>query len=66
MRMDLLANAQALASQFNAADIIWVALAVVLGVLAVKVVLKVLKVVLIVGAVLFLLVFVFTSGVLPF
>jgi hypothetical protein len=66
MSMDAISGAQAIFSNFNAADIIWVVLAVVLGVLAVKVVLKVLKIVLIVGAVLFLLVFVFSSGILPF
>jgi hypothetical protein len=66
MNMDVVSSAQSLISNFNAADIIWVVLAVVLGVLAFKVVLKVLKIILIVGAALFLLIFVFTSGILPF
>lgn len=62
---DLLTNAQSLASQLNAADFIWVAGAVILGVLALKVVLKILKIVFIIGAVLFLIGFCFTSGFIP-
>lgn len=60
------ANAQALVSQFNAADIIWVIGAVILVVLAIKVVAKILKFLLIAGAVVLVLVFVFQSGFLPF
>jgi len=63
--MDL-ANAQALISQFNAADIIWIVGAVILVILAVKVVAKILKVALIAGAVILVLLFVFSAGFLPF
>lgn len=63
--MDL-ANAQALVSQFNAADIIWIVGAVILAVLAIKVVAKILKFVLIVGAILLVIGFVLSAGFLPF
>ena len=59
--MDL-ANAQAIISQFNAADIIWVIGAVILVVLAVKVVAKLLKFFLIAGAVVLVLMFIFSAG----
>lgn len=59
------ANAQAIISQFNAADIIWVVGAVILVILAVKVVAKILKFVLIAGAVILVLMFVFSAGFLP-
>ena len=59
------ANAQALVSQFNAADIIWIVGAVILAVLAIKVVAKILKFVLIIGAVLLAVAFVFSAGFLP-
>ena len=58
----ILANAQALVSQFNAADIIWIVGAVILAVLAIKVVAKILKFVLIVGAVLLVLGLYFPPG----
>ena len=59
------ASAQAMISQFNAADIIWVVGAVILIVLAVKVVAKILKFALIAGAVILVLMFVFSAGFLP-
>ena len=62
--MDL-ANVQSIVSQFNAADIIWVVGAVILVILAVKVVAKLLKFALIAGAVVLLLMFVFSAGFLP-
>jgi hypothetical protein len=62
---DIVTNAQALASKLNAPDFIWIAGAVVLGLLAFKVVFKVLKIVFIVGAALLLLGFAFTSGLIP-
>jgi hypothetical protein len=62
---DIVSNAQALASKLNAPDFIWIAGAVVLGFLAIKIAFKVLKVVLIVGALLLLLGFAFTSGLIP-
>jgi hypothetical protein len=63
--MDLVTNAQALAAQFNAADMLWIAGAVLLGFLAIKVVLKILKIVFIIGAVLLVVAFFFSSGIIP-
>jgi hypothetical protein len=65
MTMDLIANAQAMVSQFNAADLIWIAGAVILGILAIKVILKILKVVFIIGAILMVVMFFFSSGIIP-
>lgn len=62
--MDM-ANAQAVISQFNAADILWIVGAVILAVLAIKVVAKILKFLLIAGAVVLVAVFIFNSGFLP-
>ncbi len=59
------ANVQSAISQFNAADIIWVVGAVILVILAVKVVAKILKFALIAGAVILVLMFVFSAGFLP-
>jgi hypothetical protein len=64
--MDLVANAQALFSKFNAADILWILGAVILAILAIKVVAKIVKFLLVIGAVLLVIVFVFSSGLLPF
>jgi hypothetical protein len=58
--MDLISNAQALVSKFNAADFIWIIGAVILAILAIKVVAKILKFVLIIGAILLVLAFVFS------
>lgn len=56
--MDILANAQALVSKFNAADFIWIIGAVILAIIAIKVVAKILKFVLIIGAILLAVAFV--------
>lgn len=56
------AGLQAMVSQLNAADIIWAVGAVISVVLAVKVVAKVLKFALIAGAVILVLMFVFSVG----
>jgi hypothetical protein len=61
----MMAEAQAFLSQFNAADMVWIVGAVILGILAVKVAAKVLKFVLIAGLILLLVVFLFSSGVIP-
>jgi hypothetical protein len=63
--MDIVAGAKALMTQFNAADILWILGAVILAVLAIKVVAKIVKFLLIVGAVLLVIAFVFSSGLLP-
>lgn len=63
--MDIVASARALMTQFNAADILWILGAVILAVLAIKVVAKIVKFLLIVGAVLLVIAFVFSSGLLP-
>lgn len=60
-----MAGVQTLVSQFNAADILWVAGALVLAVIAIKVVAKILKVLFFVGAALMIFIFVFSSGILP-
>lgn len=65
MTMDIVANAQALMANFNAADILWILGAVILAILAIKVVAKIVKFLLIVGAVLLVGAFIFTSGLLP-
>jgi hypothetical protein len=61
--MDLMTNARALIANFNAADILWIVGAVILAVLAVKVVAKILKFVLIAGAVLLVVAFIFSAGI---
>jgi hypothetical protein len=66
MLMDIITGAQAMVSKFNAADIIWIVGAVILVILAFKVVAKIFKFVLIVGAILLVIAFVFQSGIIPF
>lgn len=61
--MDLLASAQALISGFNAADILWILGAVILAILAIKVVAKIVRFLLIVGAVLLVIAFIFSIGI---
>lgn len=63
--MDILTSAQSLMTQFNAADILWILGAVILAILAIKVVAKIVKFLLIVGAVLLVGAFIFSSGLLP-
>jgi len=63
--MNILAKAQDIFSKFAAADTIWIIGAVILFLLAIKVIAKVFKVLLIIGAVLLLIGFVFSGAIFP-
>jgi hypothetical protein len=60
-----MADAQSFFSQFNAADMIWIVGAVILGLLAFKVAAKLLKFVLVAVLVLVLIGFLMSVGVIP-
>lgn len=60
-----MADTQSFFSQFNAADMIWIVGAVILGLLAFKVAAKLLKFVLVAVLVLVLIGFLMSIGVIP-
>ena len=60
-----MAQVQDFFANFNAADLVWVAGAVLLGILAIKVAAKIFKFLLGAAVVVLLLVFLFSSGILP-